>query len=261
MTGPHRRTNEGVDAELTYPGRPFGLFGHPESVGRVDDRDQDRITVDEQVRVAGRRQEVHLFADLRHRLRAALAHRPQARTAHRRPRGGRPRVAQPGSVPLGAEHVLQQVDDDEVRETGDREVGQFLRGPHHVEGSADAGAGFVDQRQELAGGPALGDVLDHVADPGDRVRPVHQREERGGVGVPTVRVGPAPSEVLVVGHRLPRDQHLAHQPLDGLRLQAGQQLAQPVPQPLVPRHTAEPFQRVVQPYIAQFQIHHGHADR
>jgi hypothetical protein len=128
-------------------------------------------------------------------------------------------------------------------------------------GGGGTGRGLVDQCEELAGVPPLGDVEDHVADAGDGVVGVHQREERRGVGASAVRIGPAPARVLVVGHRGPGRQDLAHQPFEGLGLQAGQQLAQPAPEPLFTGYAAEAFEGVVEPYVAQVEVHDRHADR
>ncbi len=250
-----------MQAELPDAGRSRGLFGDPHFVGRVEDGDEDGVAVDDHMGVVRRGHEVHRFPDPCHGLRAALAHRAHSGPAHHRPGGCGARVGEPRAVSFGAEDRLQEVDDDEVREARYGEVGELLSGAQHVQRGADAGAGLVDQGQQLAGVPPLGDVQDHVADAGDRVVGVDEGEERGGVGVLAVRVGPAPSDVLVVGDRDTGLDDLAHQALDGVRLQPGQQFAQPAAQPLPAGYPAEAFQGVVQPDVAQLGVQHGHADR
>jgi hypothetical protein len=162
-------------------------------------------------------------------------------------------------VPLGAEDRLQQIHDGEVGEPGYGEVGQLLGRLHDVQGAAHTGAGFIDHGDQLAGVPPVGDVENHVADARDGALDVHQGEERRGVGVLPMRVGPAPAQVLEVADRLAGPQYLAHHALDGLRLQTREQVAQAPAQTLVTGYAADALQGVVEPDALQVHVHDGHS--
>ncbi|SOE25835.1 hypothetical protein SAMN05442782_2583 [Streptomyces sp. OK228] len=205
------------------------------------------------------RDEVHRIADLGDRLRTPLPYGTHARPPHHRPRHRRTRVGEPGSVPLGAEDGLQQIHDGEVGEPGHGEVGQLLGRLHDVQGAAHTGAGFIDHGNQLAGVPAVGDVQHHVADVRDGALDVHQGEERRGVGVLPMRIGPAPAQVLEVADRLAAPQYLAHHVLEGLRMEAREEVGQAPAQTLLTRYAADALQGVVDPGAAQVHVHDGHS--
>ncbi len=247
-----------MQPELPQPGGPLRLLHRPPVAVRIEDREQHRVAVQQEVRVVRRRHEVDRLPDPDDRLRAALPHRAHARPAHGRPiaLGGRDR---PG--PVTAERDLQQIDEDVVREPGHREIGQLLRRAVDVQGGADAGPGLVHQGEQPARVPPVGDVEDHVSDADPPVPGVRQWEERAGVRPPAMRIGPAPAQVLVVRDRPAGRQDLSHQPFQRVRQRPGQHLAGPAAQPLLPGHAAEPLQRVVDPEVAQFGVEDRHPDR
>ncbi len=125
---------------------------------------------------------------------------------------GRPAHLGVGAADAGglvaAQYGLQQLDRHEVREPGDGDIRQFLRGPHHVQRGADPHARVVQQLEPAAChlGPAgdrgeLGGVAQghHVPGGPARVglrRPYVDREQPVAREVHVVRHGPARGEQL-----------------------------------------------------------------
>ncbi len=77
------------------------------------------------------------------------------------------RVDGSGDRLLPAHHGVQQVHTDEVGESGDGEIGEFLGGAGHAQGGADTGAGFLQQGQPLTGRVLLTAVERRGPDPDD----------------------------------------------------------------------------------------------
>jgi hypothetical protein len=139
-----------------------------------------------------------------------LAGPAQRHIASQRPRG---RLIAP-------QHGIEQVNDDQVGQPGDGEVGQLLRRLRDVQGGADVRAGLVQQHQPLACPVLLGDI-EH-ADP-DRPHPATGIPQRRDNDRPGMLVGLARHLAVGLAVRgFTGAEYLAHAALHRIVLRAGQ---------------------------------------
>lgn len=190
--------------------------------------------------------------------RLPLANRCQARAAEHRDAVAQRR--QPGQRFLTERDRVREVDGYEVGQKRHREVGQFLPGPHDVQGAADTCADLVEDCQALARPLSVGDVHAHGVHAQSVAVGVLQAEDGG-----RVRVRPAPERRRPSLEHVERwsaaVQHLAQHFLGRFGLGAGRCLRQPAVQPLFARDAVMQLHGVVHPGAAQLQVADTDPDR
>lgn len=148
---------------------------------------------------------------------------------------------------ISSEHVVEQVDADEVREPGHRQRGQFPRGARHVQGGADTGARLVEQCQPLPGSVLLAGVERHGTDAAHLAADLIPHRPHLDDGR-TATVGGRLVRADLVPHRHPQLGHFTDAPAQ-LRADAALRGA-----PFLGRGP-------IQPRVTQLPVEHGHGDR
>ncbi len=160
---------------------------------------------------------------------------------------------------LAVDDGVQQVDADEIGKSAGGDVRQFLGGAGHVQGAADAGAGFVHDGQSTPG-PVLFGVVEYRG--GNAVHLavlILQRENEYG---PAMLAGLAGSTVVVfLAHHLPGPQHLFLQLVDLLKGRIGFHFPQAQPAHLLFRPSHHAGHRLVDSHKPRLMVVDRHRDR
>lgn len=254
VPGGQRNHHQGVRAGGPESHHPPGIVPQPVG-GEVESGDEAGFEVGHATGLRRGRGEPAQLADRVRRPGVPAPGGPKRRTAERDAVFDRTRLGR-----LALHDGVQQIDGDGVGQPGDGHLGQFLRGPHDVQGGADVQTGLVEQSSPFLGPVTGGDVDDRVAQPEDGSGRVLEPEGTGGPHMLVFRVGDGAPAVHKVHGRYAGVQDLLHLRLDGLGAQARQCLPDPFAQPFRRRYAGHAFQGHIAPYAAQFGIGDQQAD-